>query len=33
MSLQDRLDAFRENFEAGGPPYTAPQWVHEVLSG
>lgn len=21
MSLQDQLDAFRENFEAGGPPF------------
>jgi hypothetical protein len=31
MSLQDRLDAFRENFEAGGPPYNAPQWVHEAM--
>jgi peroxiredoxin len=31
MSLQDRLDAFRKNFEAGGPPYNAPQWVHEPM--
>jgi hypothetical protein len=29
MSLQDRLDAFRENFEAGGPPYTAPQMMED----
>ena len=31
MSLQDRLDAFRENFEASGPLYNAPQWVHEPM--
>jgi peroxiredoxin len=31
MSLQDRLDAFRKNFEAGGPPYNAPEWVHEPM--
>jgi peroxiredoxin len=31
MSLQDRLDAFRKNFEAGGPSYYAPEWVHEPM--
>lgn len=31
MSLQDRLDAFRANFEAGGPPWNAPAWVHEPM--
>jgi hypothetical protein len=31
MSLQARLDAFRTNFEAGGPSYNAPAWVHEPL--
>lgn len=31
MSLQDKLDAFRTNFEAGGPPYNAPSWVHEPM--
>ncbi len=31
MSLQDRLDAFRANFEAGGPPYNAPAWIHEPM--
>ncbi len=31
MSLQAKLDAFRTNFEAGGPPYNAPDWVHEPM--
>jgi peroxiredoxin len=31
MSLQDKLDAFRANFEAGGPPYNAPAWIHEPM--
>lgn len=31
MSLQDKLDASRKNFEAGGPPYRAPSWVHEPM--
>jgi peroxiredoxin len=31
MSLQDKLDAFRTNFEAGGPPYNAPAWIHEPM--
>ena len=32
MSLQDRLDAFKANFESGEPPYNAPDWVHELMS-
>ena len=31
MSLSERLAAFRADFEAGGPPYHAPAWVHEPL--
>lgn len=31
MSLQDKLDAFRANFEAGGPPWNAPAWIHEPM--
>jgi peroxiredoxin len=31
MSLQETLDAFRTNFEAGGPPYSAPAWIHEPM--
>jgi peroxiredoxin len=31
MSLQDKLDAFRANFEAGGPPYKAPAWIHDPM--
>jgi peroxiredoxin len=31
MSLQDKLDAFKANFEAGGPPYNAPAAVHEPM--
>jgi peroxiredoxin len=31
MSLQDRLDAFKANFEASGPPYHAPAWIHETM--
>ena len=31
MSLQDTLDAFRANFEAGGPPWNAPAWIHEPM--
>lgn len=31
MALQDRLDAFKKNFEAGGPPYNVPYWVHEPM--
>ena len=31
MALQDRLDAFKADFEAGRPPYNAPSWVHEPM--
>jgi peroxiredoxin len=31
MSLQDKLDAFRKSFEAGGPPYNAPSHIHEPM--
>ena len=31
MKLPERLAAFRTNFEAGGPPYHAPAWVHEPM--
>jgi peroxiredoxin len=31
MTLPERLAAFRASFEAGGPPYYAPTWVHELL--
>jgi peroxiredoxin len=31
MTLPERLAAFRANFEAGGPPYRAPGWVHEPM--
>jgi peroxiredoxin len=31
MSLQDKLDAFRNNFEAGGPPYHVPASIHESM--
>ena len=31
MSLQDKLDAFKANFEAGGPPWNAPAWIHEPM--
>lgn len=31
MSLQEKLDAFKKNFEAGGPPFNAPAQVHEVM--
>ncbi|HVJ43896.1 MAG TPA: peroxiredoxin-like family protein [Dongiaceae bacterium] len=31
MSLQDKLDAFRTDFEAGGAPYNAPTWIHEPM--
>jgi peroxiredoxin len=30
-TLPERLAAFRENFEAGGPPFNAPAWVHEPM--
>jgi len=31
MSLQDKLNAFKANFEAGGPPYNAPAFIHEPM--
>ena len=31
MLLQDKLDAFRMNFEAGGPPYNAPPEIHPPM--
>lgn len=31
MKLQAKLDAFRTNFEAGGPPYNAPAFIHEPM--
>lgn len=31
MLLQDKLDAFKSNFEAGGPPYNAPDAIHEPM--
>jgi len=31
MSLQDKLDAFKTNFESGGPPYHASAAVHEPM--
>ena len=31
MSLQEKLDAFKANFEAGGPPFHAPAAVHEPM--
>ena len=31
MKLPEKLAAFRRNFEAGGPPYNAPAWIHEPM--
>ena len=31
MSLQARLDAFKANFESGGPPFNAPAAVHAPM--
>ena len=31
MTLPEKLAAFRANFEAGGPPFNAPSWIHEVM--
>lgn len=31
MSLQDKLDAFKADFEAGKPPYNAPAAVHTIM--
>lgn len=30
-TLPERLAAFRANFEAGGPPWNAPAWVHPIM--
>lgn len=30
-SLPERLAAFGANFEAGGPPWNAPAWIHEPM--
>ncbi|NUU00820.1 peroxiredoxin-like family protein [Herbaspirillum robiniae] len=31
MKLPQKLAEFRRNFEAGGPPYNAPAWIHEPM--
>ncbi len=31
MSLQDKLNAFKANFESGGPPFNAPASIHEPM--
>lgn len=31
MKLPEKLAAFRRNFEAGGPPFNAPAWIHEPM--
>jgi hypothetical protein len=31
MSLQNALGAFRADFEVGGPPCNAPDWIHEPM--
>lgn len=31
MTLPEQLAAFRRNFEAGGPPFNVPAWVHEPM--
>lgn len=31
MGLRETLAAFKANFEAGGPPYNAPEWIHEPM--
>jgi peroxiredoxin len=32
MSLQDKLDAMKRNFESGGPPYNLPAWIPETMN-
>jgi peroxiredoxin len=32
MSLQDKLDAMKQNFESGGPPYNLPPQVIETMN-
>jgi hypothetical protein len=31
MSLQEKLDAFKMNFESGGPPYNAPREAIDIM--
>ncbi|UAK25287.1 peroxiredoxin-like family protein [Sphingomonas nostoxanthinifaciens] len=31
MGLREKLAEFKANFEAGGPPYNAPDWIHEPM--
>ena len=31
MKLPEQLAEFRRNFEAGGPPFNAPAWIHEPM--
>lgn len=31
MKLPEKLAEFRRNFEAGGPPFNAPAWIHEPM--
>ncbi len=31
MSLQDKLDAFKADFKAGKPPYSAPPEIHPIM--
>jgi peroxiredoxin len=31
MNLPQKLAEFRRNFEAGGPPFNAPAWIHEPM--
>ena len=31
MGLREQLAEFKANFEAGGPPYNAPDWIHEPM--
>ncbi len=31
MGLREKLAEFKANFEAGGPPYNAPNWIHEPM--
>jgi peroxiredoxin len=31
MTLQSKLDAFKTNFESGGPPFNAPAEIHGIM--
>ena len=31
MKLPEKLAEFKRNFEAGGPPFNAPAWIHEPM--